>query len=91
MSSALITGTGCYIPPVIKKNSDFVPGKFYTENNLPINVPMVDVIEKFRAITGIRERRYAPDEMSASQMAAQAAQAAIADAGIDPEQIIRSL
>ncbi|AEV97822.1 3-oxoacyl-ACP synthase [Niastella koreensis] len=87
MSSALITGTGCYIPPVIKKNSDFVPGKFYTENNLPINVPMVDVIEKFRAITGIRERRYAPDEMSASHMAAQAAQAAIADAGIDQEQI----
>lgn len=87
MSNVVITGTGCYIPPVIKKNSDFVPGKFYTENNLPINVPMPDVIEKFRAITGIRERRYAPDELSASHMAAQAAKVAIEDAGIDAEQI----
>ena len=87
MSNVVITGTGCYIPPDIKKNSDFVPGKFYTENNLPINVPMPDVIEKFRAITGIMERRYAPAKMSASDMAAQAAQLAIADAGIDPEQI----
>lgn len=87
MSKIVIAGSGCYIPPVLKKNSDFVPGKFYTENNLPINVPMADVIEKFRAITGIRERRYAPAEMSASHLAAKAAQLAIADAGIDAEQI----
>ncbi|MBO9202383.1 MULTISPECIES: 3-oxoacyl-ACP synthase III family protein [Niastella] len=87
MSITVITGTGCYIPPVIKKNSDFVPGKFYTENQLPINVPMPDVIEKFRLITGIKERRYAADNVSASHMAAQAAKLAIEDAGIDAEQI----
>ena len=87
MSSSVITGTGCYIPPVVIKNSDFVSGKFYTENNLPINVPMPDVIEKFRLITGIKERRYAPEDVSASHMAAQAAQLAIADAGIDAEKI----
>jgi len=87
MSNAVITGTGCYIPPVVKKNSDFIPGKFYTEHKVPINIPMPEVVEKFGAITGIRERRYAPDELSASHLGAQAAKAAIADAGIDPEQI----
>ncbi len=87
MSGSVITGTGCYIPPVVKKNSDFVSGKFYTEDNLPINVPMPVVVEKFRQITGIQERRYAADDICASDMATYAAQAAIADAGIDAEQI----
>jgi 3-oxoacyl-[acyl-carrier-protein] synthase-3 len=87
MSGSVISGTGCYIPSIVKKNSDFVSGKFYTENNLPINTPMTDVVEKFRLITGIQERRYAADDVSASDMAAYAAQLAIQDAGIDAEQI----
>jgi 3-oxoacyl-[acyl-carrier-protein] synthase III len=87
MSVSVISGTGCYIPHLVKKNSDFVSGKFFTENNLPINRPMPEVIEKFRLITGIEERRYAPADISASDMAAHAAQSAIKDAGIDAEQI----
>src|SRR5690606_32748542 len=42
---------------------------------------------KFEAITGIAERRYAPQNTTASDMAFQAAKDAIANAGIDPESI----
>jgi 3-oxoacyl-[acyl-carrier-protein] synthase-3 len=87
MSVSVISGTGSYIPPIVKKNSDFFSGKFFTENSLPINLPMPVVVEKFRLITGIQERRYAADDVCASDMATYAARLAIADAGIDAEQI----
>lgn len=87
MLRTVITGTGSYIPPVIKKNSEFVAGEFYTANKRAIASGMPEIIEKFRLITGIEERRYAPDDVSASDMAAHAARLAIKDSGIDPESI----
>lgn len=87
MLRTVITGTGSYIPPVIKKNSEFVARKFYTANNLAINVEMAEIIEKFRKITGIEERRYAPEHINSSDMAAHAARLAIENSGIDPESI----
>ena len=32
----VITGTGSYIPPIIKKNKDFAVHNFYGEDNNPI-------------------------------------------------------
>lgn len=87
MMQSVITGTGCYIPPDIKKNSDFFTGDFYAEDHQRINSPLPSIVEKFRQITGIEERRYAPAGITASDMGAQAAQLAIAESGIDPETL----
>ncbi|OQP49777.1 3-oxoacyl-ACP synthase [Niastella yeongjuensis] len=87
MLRSIITGTGSYIPPVIKKNADFGNENFYTGHNKPSDVPSAIIIEKFVKITGIEERRYAPEGINTSDMAAHAAQMAINDSGIDPEVI----
>jgi 3-oxoacyl-[acyl-carrier-protein] synthase III len=87
MLKAVITGTGCYIPPVIKKNTAFASNTFYTENHLRVEAPGGEIVEKFRQITGIAERRYAPSHINASDMATHASKIAIAESGIDAEEI----
>ena len=39
MKRSVITGTGAYIPSLVKANNDFVGAEFYSEQNEPINVP----------------------------------------------------
>ncbi|THU32526.1 ketoacyl-ACP synthase III [Niastella caeni] len=87
MLRSIITGTGCYIPPVIKKNSDFITWSFYGVNNQPLNLPSQEIVKKFEQITGIEERRYVPDNTNTSDIAALAAKLAIEDSGIDAETI----
>ncbi len=87
MFRSVITGTGCYIPPVVKLNSDFASTVFYTDNNEPIATDSAIVVKKFKQITGIEERRYSTDDMLASDIGALAAAAAIKDSGIDPETL----
>ena len=83
----VITGTGSYIPTFIKTNIDFSGQRFYDTDNTPIDTDSHIIVEKFKHITGIEERRYANDDMQSSDMAAIAAQRAIEDAGCDPETI----
>jgi len=85
--SSVITGVGSYIPSITKKNSAFFNAHFYTDKNRKIDTPNPIIIDKFKAITGIEERRYAPDNMDSSDLATLAAQKAIAAAGIDPEEL----
>jgi 3-oxoacyl-[acyl-carrier-protein] synthase-3 len=85
--STIITGTGSYIPHIIKTNKDFIQNTFYGENGEPIPTPNSEIVEKFKDITGIYERRYADGNMNTSEMATEAAKLAIQDAGIDPETI----
>ncbi|MDB5191817.1 MAG: 3-oxoacyl-ACP synthase [Segetibacter sp.] len=87
MKRSIITGSGCYIPTEIKTNNDFTSHNFYAENNVRIETNPVEVVEKFRQITGIAERRYAPSNQNASDLATLAAKAAIEESGIDPETI----
>jgi len=61
--------------------------EFYGEDNLPIASSPEDIAQKFEAITGIQERRYAPSDLDCSDIASIAAERAIADSGIDPETI----
>ncbi|MEP6712154.1 MAG: 3-oxoacyl-[acyl-carrier-protein] synthase III C-terminal domain-containing protein, partial [Ferruginibacter sp.] len=84
---AVITGTGSYIPPVIKTNADFTIHNFYAEDNVKIEADPQEVVKKFEQITGIAERRYAAADMDSSDMAAIAAKMAIEDAQCDPETI----
>lgn len=83
----VITGTGCYIPPVIKTNRDFAVNDFYGEDSQRINISSQEVAKKFQEITGIEERRYASEDMNSSDMATIAAKAAIEDSRIDPEEL----
>lgn len=86
-TSTVIIGTGSYVPDVIKNNSEFAINNFYTNAQEPIPNAAGEIIEKFEKITGIAARRYAGENMNASEMACLAAKAAIADANIDPETL----
>lgn len=83
----VITGTGCYIPEVVKTNRDFTVHNFYAEDNVRIDASPQEVVEKFREITGIEERRYACENINASDMAILASKLAIQESGIDPEEL----
>lgn len=83
----VITGTGSYIPPHIKTNKDFAEQDFYAEDYEKIAAPSAEIVEKFKDITGIGERRYVGNEFTASDMGLIAAKHAIENAGIDPETI----
>lgn len=85
--ATIITGTGSYIPSVVKTNQSFVNNSFYAENGELITTPNEEIVEKFKDITGIAERRYADSNENTSEMATKAAVLAIKDAGIDPETI----
>lgn len=87
MLCSVITGTGSYIPPDIQSNADFFQHVFYTDNHHRLEAPSAEVVEKFRQITGISDRRYASDAMNASDLATLAARKAIEDSGVDPETL----
>jgi 3-oxoacyl-[acyl-carrier-protein] synthase-3 len=87
MIRSVITGTGCYIPTEVKTNRDFTTHNFYSEDHKRIDTPPAEVVEKFRLITGIEERRYASPELNTSDIATIAARKAIEDSGIDPETL----
>lgn len=82
-----ITGTGSYIPDTIEKNDAFNQHTFLNNDGSVINHPNTVIIEKFQAITGIAERRYAKNHLNASDLGFFAAEKAITDANIDPETI----
>ncbi|WP_423818153.1 ketoacyl-ACP synthase III [Salinimicrobium sp. TIG7-5_MAKvit] len=85
--SIKITGVGSYIPGRVEKNSDFQKHEFLYEDGSTFSQPNAVIIEKFKAITGIAERRYAHNELNNSDIAYLAANSAIEDAGIDPEEL----
>ncbi|GAC1421247.1 MAG: ketoacyl-ACP synthase III [Flavisolibacter sp.] len=86
-SRTIITGTGSYIPTEIVSNRDFTLRDFYAEDNQKIETPPQEIVEKFRQITGIAERRYAKTDLNASDIATIAAQKAIEDSSVDPETL----
>ncbi|WP_282136668.1 3-oxoacyl-ACP synthase III family protein [Seonamhaeicola maritimus] len=82
-----ITGTGSYIPDTIEKNESFHNHEFLNTDGSSINAPNEVIVEKFKAITGIAERRYAKDHHNSSDLGFFAAEKAIEDTGIDPETL----
>lgn len=82
-----ITGIGSYIPSEIAKNAEFGKHEFYNADGTRFDQENETIIEKFKAITGIAERRYIPKDLSTSDIATYAAEIAIKDAGIDKEDL----
>lgn len=82
-----ITGTGSYIPSCIEKNEDFHQHQFLNIDGSSINNSNEIIVKKFKAITGIEERRYIENSLINSDIAFYAAQKAIEDAKINQEDI----
>lgn len=80
---SIIIGTGSCIPSVIKKNSDFKNNTFLNEDGSSFSKENDVIIQKFKEITGIEERRYAEPNIKASDLAFDAAKKAIENAEID--------
>lgn len=83
----VFAATGSYVPEVIIKNSDFLDHSFFEKNGTPILKDNATVIQKFREIAGIEERRYALPEQRASDLGFLAAKDALESSGIDPETL----
>lgn len=82
-----IIGTGSYIPGNITTNESFKSNRFFDIDGDEIQGSNTDIIEKFKAITGISERKYIDTKLVTSDMAFFAAKEAIKSAEINPEEI----
>lgn len=84
---SVITGTGSYLPDRKILNTDFLDHNFLDDDGNPLEKSNEETIQKFSEITGIEERRYADDNVLASDMGAEAGEQALASAGLDPEKL----
>lgn len=82
-----ISGIGSYIPEKSVSNTDFSEHVFLNEDGSPFGYPNEVVVNKFKNITGIENRRYANDQYTSSDLGYFAAKKAIDNAKIDPETI----
>lgn len=87
MISSKIIGTGSFIPGIKVKNAAFLASHFLNDDGSDFPSENEVIIDKFKKITGISERRYAKAEYKTSDIAFFAAQKAIEDANIDPEEL----
>ncbi|XMO85165.1 ketoacyl-ACP synthase III [Algibacter sp. AS12] len=82
-----ITGTGSYIPSKIATNENFHNHEFLNTDGTSIKAPNEVIVKKFKAITGIDERRYAKNHLNTSDLASFAAEKAIESAKINREEL----
>ncbi len=85
--SVKITGIGSYIPSEIAKNEHFGNHHFFNADGTPFGHKNDSIIEKFKAITGIKERRYLPKNLTTSDIASFAAENALKNSGINKEEL----
>jgi 3-oxoacyl-[acyl-carrier-protein] synthase III len=84
---SVITASGSFIPTNIVKNEDFIKQDFFEENGGKIERSGEEIVEKFKEITEIEERRYANKEHLASDLGTFAAEDALNSSGIDKESL----
>ena len=82
-----ITGVGSYIPNIVTPNQDFEKNEFFNQDGSQLAYENTVIIEKFKSITGIAERRYVDSNLNNSDIATFASKKAIEDAKIDPEEL----
>lgn len=84
---SVIKGSGSYVPPKVIENTDFLENKFYSPSGEKMTKPNKVIIDKFKEITEIEQRRYVDDEFVTSDIAAFAGHKAIETSGIDAEDL----
>ncbi|HEY3371029.1 MAG TPA: ketoacyl-ACP synthase III [Prolixibacteraceae bacterium] len=83
-----IVGTGSYIPTRTISNEHFKDYVFYDAcTKQPLEKSNEEIIQKFKEITNISERRWLSDDLMNSDMAAMAIKDACESADIDPETL----
>src|SRR5258708_5033160 len=84
---SIFAATGSYIPPVRVPNEAFLSSDFRDARGTKIAKSNGEILEQFEAITGIKERRYAPEGLVTSDIAFEAAKNALESSQIDPESL----
>ena len=79
MPNAIITKTGSYIPELRISNEHFIDYEFYGADGTRLERSGREIIAKFEQITGIKERRYATDDLNTADLALIAAEQALDD------------
>ena len=69
------------------RNEDFLSKEFYNESQKKLPNSNEVIIKKFKAITGIEERRYLTDDLKNSDIATIASQRAITASNVNPEEL----
>jgi len=87
MIRTIISATGSHIPARRVPNDHFLDHDFRGTDRQPLGKSNAEILAQFESITGIRERRYAPDEMLTTDLAYEAAHDALESSGIDPESL----
>jgi 3-oxoacyl-[acyl-carrier-protein] synthase-3 len=86
--SSVIVATGSCNPARGIPNEDFLDHRLFEDYGKPFNPSdNPKIISKFREITGIVERRYASDDLVASDLAIVAGHNALSGGEIDPETL----
>ncbi len=85
---SVFTGSGSCVPTRKIENQNFIGNEFFLDYGQPLDpADNPRVVAKLRDITEISERRYASDDLVASDLGAEAADLALADADTDPESL----
>ena len=87
MYRTVITGIGSYIPTEIKTNRNFLLSDFYNEDKTHNETNTSELVDKFKQITGIEERRYVPANVNTSDIGTIAAKEAISESQVDIETL----
>ena len=83
-----IIGSGSYIPPVVISNDHFLSYRFFDQaTGMPFEKENEEIIEKFKEITNIENRRHCLPSETTSVIGFEAARDAIESSGIDPESL----
>jgi 3-oxoacyl-[acyl-carrier-protein] synthase III len=84
----VFNGTGCYVPDQSIAEEQFIRHSvFYGENGSVLEEDNREIVRKFYEVTGIRNRRYARDDLVTSDIAHWAAREALTSSGTDPESL----
>jgi 3-oxoacyl-[acyl-carrier-protein] synthase-3 len=83
----VISATGSHLPARRVLNEDFMGHDFRGTDRQPLGKTNAEILAQFESITGIRERRYAPDDMQTTDLAYEAARDALDSSGIDGETL----
>ncbi len=84
---SVIVATGSYIPELIITSNHFLGNRFFEKDGNPINKSNPLILEQFRNITEIEERRYARPDQNTSDLGFLAAKEALKSSGIDAETL----
>lgn len=84
---SVITATGSYIPELIITSNHFINHRFFEKDGKPVAKSNPVILEQFKNITEIEERRYAKDDQNTSDLGFLAAKDALESSGIDAETL----